>query len=212
MNSFDTKGESQQSLGHQHNTVGRAATMVPPTESFGESFNQGTESFPHNSQSFHHGQGFMSTAISNNGISYAASSITSNGTDFSSHNGQSLHHGSGFAPILPTPGVNRVSLTSSTVGQGHVVFGNNGQSFQPVQSIVSNINDGDTTPSGVNRVSIVNQGQLNGSIQVHGHQGQAKRRQSYCRTGHIAMPVFSEFDGDEDDEVLAEALDCFVEG
>ena len=77
---------------------------------------------------------------------------------------------------------------------------------------MSNIYDGNTTPSGVNRVSIVNQGQLNGSSQINGHREQAKRRQSYCRTGHIAMPVFSEFDGDEDDEVLAEALDCFAEG
>uniref|UniRef100_A0A7S3VFK7 DUF6824 domain-containing protein n=1 Tax=Chaetoceros debilis TaxID=122233 RepID=A0A7S3VFK7_9STRA len=218
MNNFDTKGESQQSLGHQHNTVSRAARIVPPTESFGEGFDQGTESFPHNSQSFHHGEGFMSTVTNNNGALFAASSITSNGTasiqgqHISMHNGQSLHRGSGFAPILPTPGVNRVSLTSSTVGQGHVAFGNNGQSFQPGQSIVSNINDGDTTPSEVNRVSIVDQDQLNGSSQINGHQEQAKRRQSYCRTGHIAMPAFNEFDGDEDDEVLAEVLDCFAEG
>eukprot|EP00554_Chaetoceros_debilis_P016789 CAMPEP_0194126272 /NCGR_PEP_ID=MMETSP0150-20130528/59900_1 /TAXON_ID=122233 /ORGANISM="Chaetoceros debilis, Strain MM31A-1" /LENGTH=929 /DNA_ID=CAMNT_0038820125 /DNA_START=357 /DNA_END=3147 /DNA_ORIENTATION=- len=218
MNSFDTNREFQQSLGQQHNTVNRAARMVPPTESFGESFNQGTESFPHNSQSFHHGEGFMSTVTNNNGALFAASSITSNGTasiqgqHISMHNGQSLHRGSGFAPILPTPGVNRVSLTSSTVGQGHVAFGNNGQSFQPGQSIVSNINDGDTTPSEVNRVSIVNQDQLNGSSQINGNQEQAKRRQSYCRTGHIAMPAFNEFDGDEDDEVLAEVLDCFAEG
>jgi len=221
MNNFDTKGESQQSLGHQHNTVSRTARMVPPTKSFGESFNQGTESFPHNSQSFHHAQGFMSTANQKNGSLFAASSITSNGSgiqgqDFSSHNGQSLHHGSGFAPILPTPGVNRVSLTSIIVGQGHVAFGNNGHSFQPEQSIASNINDGD----GVNRVSIVNQGQLNGSSKVHFRQGQAKRRQSYSRAGHIAMPVFSEFDREDDeeeeidnddDEIFSAALNYFVE-